>query len=215
MLKRLVFQNHKFSDWILLPVLMTCILFPLVSCKEIPDENRTNHPQDRIHEILKIKNTQEDEEGHQKMLNLLAGVRDLTSTKNKYLGDGRARKAREILANATPQTPAKESWFHHRILGWAELNLGNETEGIKHLKRAYDLLPEVEGSIEEKRVMENIFMLGVAWMRRGETENCCARFTPDSCILPIRGGGIHSKEEGSRNAIKYFDEVLNSLFLHL
>ena len=45
-------------------------------------------------------------------------------------------------------------------------------------------------------------------MRRGETENCCARFTPDSCILPIRGGGIHSKEEGSRNAIKYFDEVL-------
>ena len=63
------------------------------------------------------------------------------------MGDGRASKAREILANATPQAPAKESWFHHRILGWAELNLGNETEGIKHLKLAYDLLPEVEGSI--------------------------------------------------------------------
>ncbi|NCG28632.1 MAG: CRTAC1 family protein [Verrucomicrobiales bacterium] len=208
MLKKLFFQNHKITGWILVPGLMTCVLFVAFSCKKKSEENKQPYHQGVISDFSKIENTEKDEESHQRMLSLLAEIRDLTSTNNQYLGDGRARKAREILAKATPQTPAKENWFHHRILGWAELNLGNETEGIKHLKLAYDLLPEVKGSIEEKRVMENIFMLGVAWMRRGETENCCAISTPESCIIPIRGGGIHSKEEGSRNAMQYFDEIL-------
>ena len=196
------------NDWILVPVLMICALFFSVSCKKNPEEESGNNYRIEGPENFQVENTEKDEEGHQRMLNLLAGIRDLTSKNNQYLGDGRARQARELLANATPQTPVKENWFHHRILGWAELNLGNEIEGIKHLKLAYDLLPEVKDSIEEKRVMENIFMLGVAWMRRGETENCCARFTPESCIIPIRGGGLHTKEEGSRNAIRYFEEIL-------
>ena len=196
------------NDWILVPVLMFCALFFSVSCKKNPEEESGNNYRIEGPENFQVENTEKDEEGHQRMLNLLAGIRDLTSKNNQYLGDGRARQARELLANATPQTPVKENWFHHRILGWAELNLGNELEGIKHLELAYDLLPEVKDSIEEKRVMENIFMLGVAWMRRGETENCCARFTPESCIIPIRGGGLHTKEEGSRNAIRYFEEIL-------
>jgi hypothetical protein len=48
-------------------------------------------------------------------------------------------------------------------------------------------------------------------MRRGETLNCCARFTPESCILPIRGGGIHTDQAGSRQAIKYFARVMELL----
>ena len=56
-------------------------------------------------------------------------------------------------------------------------------------------------------------------MRVGETQNCCNRFTPESCVLPIRGQGIHTEKGASKQAIEYFTEVLagspkNSL-LHL
>ena len=53
-----------------------------------------------------------------------------------------------------------------------------------------------------------MFRLGLAYLRLGETQNCCLRHNADSCLLPIRGGGIHSAEEGSRAAIRYFSEVL-------
>ena len=64
-----------------------------------------------------------------------------------------------------------------------------------------------------------IFRLGVAYVRLGETQNCCLRNEPESCILPIRGVGIHTLKEGSKRAIDYFTEVLNAtpeaLSIHL
>lgn len=157
---------------------------------------------------VKVKEIEADRAGHRMMLDALGDIKATVDDKNPYLGDSRARQVRKILSLATPGTPVKDNWFHHRILGWAELNLGNETEGIRHLKLAYDLLPEVGSLIEERRVLENIFMLGVAWMRHGETQNCCSRFTPESCILPIKGGAVHTDKEGSSNAIIYFTELL-------
>jgi hypothetical protein len=46
------------------------------------------------------------------------------------------------------------------------------------------------------------------WMRLAETENCCANNNKDSCILPLHGGAIHTKPEGSTNAIKVLSEVI-------
>jgi tetratricopeptide (TPR) repeat protein len=155
-----------------------------------------------------VAKTPADEVGHQKMLDVLADIKQRTPDENQYLGSLRMRKIRQTLGQADANTPDRDNWFHHRLLGWAELNLGNETEAIKHLELAFDLLPKVESQIESHRALENVYMLGVAWLRRGETENCCSRFTPESCILPIRGGGLHTKEEGSRNAIKYFMDLL-------
>ena len=50
--------------------------------------------------------------------------------------------------------------------------------------------------------------LGLAYLRLGETENCIRDHTAESCLLPIRGGGLHMKKEGSRRALELFGEVL-------
>ena len=52
--------------------------------------------------------------------------------------------------------------------------------------------------------------MAVAWLRHGETLNCANRHNAESCILPIRGAGIHTEPKGSREAIRYFVEVLES-----
>jgi ASPIC and UnbV/FG-GAP-like repeat len=49
---------------------------------------------------------------------------------------------------------------------------------------------------------------GLAYMRLAEEQNCHAANTPDSCLFPIRGQGIHTKREGSTRAIELFGEVL-------
>lgn len=99
---------------------------------------------------------------------------------------------------------------HHELL-YDE----NPRRSIEHLDEAYELFPRIQPASARQENFEawnwTGFFLAVAWLRLGETENCCARHSPESCILPIRGGGVHTNEEGSRNAIKYFQQVLENV----
>jgi hypothetical protein len=48
----------------------------------------------------------------------------------------------------------------------------------------------------------------VAYMRLGEQENCVAHHTGDSCLFPIRGGGVHVERRGSLEAVAAFESIL-------
>ena len=50
--------------------------------------------------------------------------------------------------------------------------------------------------------------LAVSYLRMGEQANCCSRYGPRSCLLPIEGGGVHKEQEGSRAAIREYLELL-------
>jgi hypothetical protein len=146
--------------------------------------------------------------GHQRMLDLLRDIRDRAPHEHFWLGDSEARALRERMAQLRPDQDAFTRFELHLNLGEAEQRLGREQEAIDHLSKAYELLPEVERDLDEGVVPRVIFNLGFAYMRRGETRNCSMGFSPESCLLPIRGGGIHTYQEDSRNAIRYFTEAL-------
>ena len=147
------------------------------------------------------------------MINELADIARSTPEDNIWLGDKYARKLRADLASL----PAGTS---HAILGGiksklakAELNLGNESEAIRLLTECDTIhLGQIsaEWPVEQTRALAVSlrFDLGVAHLRLGETQNCCQQNTPDSCIMPIQGTGIHTNVAGSRNAIAYFSSVL-------
>ena len=65
-------------------------------------------------------------------------------------------------------------------------------------------------SVPAQVVNEIHFRLGLAWLRLGETQNCVLNPNADHCILPIRPGGFHTLPEGSRQAIPYFQAVLDN-----
>jgi FG-GAP-like repeat len=48
----------------------------------------------------------------------------------------------------------------------------------------------------------------VGYLRLGEQQNCCATNNSRSCLIPVSGAGIHTKQEGSRGAIKCLTEAL-------
>jgi hypothetical protein len=50
--------------------------------------------------------------------------------------------------------------------------------------------------------------LATAYLRLGEQQNCIEKHASRSCILPITGAGVHTNEEGSRSAIKIYDQLI-------
>jgi hypothetical protein len=54
--------------------------------------------------------------------------------------------------------------------------------------------PEFRRQIRDQRTL--------SYLRLGETENCVLHQGVESCLFPIRGGGVHSQQRGSREAIK-------------
>ena len=159
-------------------------------------------------------------DSHQKMLSLLKQIEDQTAETNNYIGEGLAHQLRRHLANLPGDASDLKRWRLHAELGEAELRLGNEAAAIDQLTRAGKLLPELKGQLSPLMANQTLFRLGVAYMRQGETQNCCPNqvdlaSNPDSCILPLRDGGIHTQQESSIQAITYLTEVLRNTTVEL
>ncbi len=141
---------------------------------------------------------------------------------NPFLGDNKAKRYRRQLRLAEKSgADALGQWRVRFELGQQELNLGNTDEAIRLLGEAYALLPRVDFGSEDSggrksghgaAYWQNLtrLHLGVANMRRGEVENCCQEHTGQSCILPIQGEGVHRERRGSRDAMRYFLEILEN-----
>ena len=151
---------------------------------------------------------------HRKMLQVLKELRERVPDRDPVLGDFRARHLRAELEAVEAGRkkagffPQVTRWRLHFDLGREELQLGNEQRSLEHSDAAFRLLPQVENLLRADLPIRLRFQLGVSHLRVGETRNCCLRANPDSCILPIREGGIHTEPEGSRQAIRYFTQVL-------
>jgi hypothetical protein len=77
-------------------------------------------------------------------------------------------------------------------------------------------LDEVRALVEadrpryQKGLPTLIFLQGIAALRRGETENCVECACEGSCIFPLGPQAVHRKREGSRQALRYFTEYLQT-----
>ncbi len=148
--------------------------------------------------------------GHQKMLTLLEQIAEHNREENPWIGQGNLRRARAKLKALSPQADDATRLRHIIRVAEYEGNFGNLREAIAQWEAAYRMAPRMKGILNARQASRITYRLGLAHMRFGETANCCLRNTPDSCIAPIRGGGIHVEPEGSQQAIKYFTEVLQS-----
>jgi hypothetical protein len=150
--------------------------------------------------------------GQEKILEELRLFSEKAEHSHPILGDGKMLALREALAAIPEQSLTPQ---HSRALyglGMEELRMNALEEGIAHLKRALDLMRKLRFPDEAQRTlwMNRVrFQLGVGYLRLGETENCCRIYTAESCIVPIRGGGLHTKMRGSKGAIRQFEEILN------
>ena len=152
-------------------------------------------------------------ESHRRMVDVLEQIAQESLRTHPLLGDQRVRQLRLEVARLRPDSDPFQVVFLHSELGQQELNMNRIDVALKHLENARDSFQGVtHPDPKVKRRFRNrlIFTLGTAYIRLGETQNCCARYSPDSCIVPIRGEGIHTNKTGSQNAIECFLDVLGN-----
>jgi hypothetical protein len=146
--------------------------------------------------------------GTQRMREQLAEIRRRSDLENHWQGEGPARAARERLAALPPDSDPLTRWRLLQAVAEHELRLGAEQAAIERFEEAAALLPALAGRVDAVERARSIYRLGVAHMRFGETANCTLHRAAESCILPLRGGGIHADPAGSRAAMERFLEVL-------
>jgi FG-GAP-like repeat/ASPIC and UnbV len=98
----------------------------------------------------------------------------------------------------------------HNELGQLYAYRGEMGKALDQFESAYQLLlsnlPRHPEFADDRVFMEEI--LGVAWMRRGELENCVHNHNAETCIFPLSRAAQHRHTAGSEKAIEYFKKHL-------
>ncbi|MEM7453725.1 MAG: CRTAC1 family protein [Planctomycetota bacterium] len=148
-------------------------------------------------------------DSHERMLYELRRVMAETDEKNIFFGTADYRRREEALKGFGDDP---DRFITITALGRLDLNLGDEAAAIGRFEEGLHWIENTEFPLdaEMKRQMEIFanYWLGVAYLRKAENENCCAQNNPDSCVVPIRGDGIHTVTEGAEKAIVQFEKVL-------
>jgi hypothetical protein len=150
-------------------------------------------------------------DAHAEMVARLAKILEETPTSNRFLGTARPDQLKANLASLPPNAPP-----HHRCamefeLAMEELRLGHPEESIRLNEDALGLVAKLGPGVPAEIIQGATFELAVGYLRLGEVQNCCQRHTGESCILPIRGAGLHAVPEGSEKAIELFTQVLRAV----
>jgi len=149
-----------------------------------------------------------DGSGHARMVAFLARLASRAAEDNPFLGD---RQAKELTDELVRLPADADPFLRLRLnyeVGTAELRLGETRSAIDRFRTAYDLIPELGDRLNDEQRNLTVFQLAVAYLRLGETENCVRAESPEACLLPIHGGGLHTDREGSSRAIPYLEQVL-------
>ena len=82
------------------------------------------------------------------------------------------------------------------------LNAGKTEKAIEHFQQVEKLLTDHDVAETDPKNFVRSY-LAIAYLRLGEQENCLALHGVDSCIFPLRGGGIHAEQRTRHSSITY------------
>ena len=121
-----------------------------------------------------------------------------------YLNTAYAEELRKQLSGVPYSSPNNLRMVYAYNLIYA----GKIEEGIEELEKIVEArFSDGMVTFLSKPYFE---MLGIAYLRLGELENCIVNHTSESCLIPIQGQGIHLQTYGSENSIKYFTKILEA-----
>src|SRR5262245_31132400 len=113
-----------------------------------------------------------------------------------------AERAEELRATLTPNLEAREYLEVMPNFAGELLKAGKTEESIEALKKLEQF--STSGGTSDLTVENRRFLrhrLAVAYLRLGEQQNCQEHHNTESCLMPIQGGGLHARPQGSQEAV--------------
>jgi hypothetical protein len=133
--------------------------------------------------------------------------REQKAESSQFLNREMAALYRRDLTEAT--NSLQRVWLKAR-LGVSLLNAGETHDALTEFNSVLKLAADEPGVFDNRSLAEVSKFRAVSYLRLGEQENCLTNHTSQSCILPIRGDGVHKWQAGSRKAIEILQERLKS-----
>jgi hypothetical protein len=93
--------------------------------------------------------------------------------------------------------------------GYEWLNAGEYQTAIERLNSIFAYLQQNNMKVPPDVSRQLKELLGIAYLRKAEIENCIKHHNEYSCIMPIEGPGQHVEKEGSTSAREVFLNILN------
>jgi len=196
--------------WSLLPavLLFSFPLFALVTCARTTEQTASRAPvtEERVGgpgAVPPIAPLPKGEGARRMAARLDDILRDLDPTRNIFLNTARAERLQsDITSVADPGEKIRGMTY----LADELLKAGRVEEAIRIVEPLADpgpdLAPHAPPQVQSRE------FLGLCYLRLGEQQNCIVAHTLESCLVPIRGKGVHLRQEGSRRAIREFTRVL-------
>jgi hypothetical protein len=115
-------------------------------------------------------------------------------------------RARNMLKKAK-QSGSSASFKQKMRLGYELLSAGETQAAIKAFQRIEAEMDSL-GEKDAKSRFRLASALAISNLRLGEQENCIANHNPESCIMPIAGGGVYQLTRGPEKAAKIYLKLL-------
>ncbi|MGB4844824.1 MAG: CRTAC1 family protein [Ferruginibacter sp.] len=144
--------------------------------------------------------------GTLKMVRILDSIGKHANPEDFYLmNEARMGLFRKKLDTVTDPYQRLNTYFQYSN---EALNAGKTEEAIAVLTQLISAMKFTAENLNEQS--KPFFdLLAIAYMRKGELENCAANHNAQSCILPIQGGGLHKLTTGSEKAIEMYTALLS------
>ena len=135
---------------------------------------------------------------HQQMADLLQQLDQRnTSSKNPFSSEAKLASVDSMIKMDSPtvdlQLLSKKAAL--------DLQLGREQQSV-------DIYAQIEKQRDYMTVNNFLPDKAIAYMRLGERTNCMLNHNGSSCIFPIKDGGVHKIQTGSKKAIEIYEKIL-------
>lgn len=143
-----------------------------------------------------------DSSSHEEMVQLLEVQQKRYGELSNFYASAAQVEYYDSIIRSTDSWQDKMMYTYNKC--YALLALGREDEAIPLLEEQVSKINKdgIKGMNKLK------VQLALAYLRFGERQNCVANHNAETCIMPIRGGGLHQNEEGSRKAIDVYLDLL-------
>lgn len=126
----------------------------------------------------------------------------------RYKNAGHATILRARLDDPTNPLPLADHLSLELLYTHELLKSGKSEEALKGYRQMAKMMRSNAPTTWEELGSQLLIFEAIGYLRIAEQQNCCDMNNSDSCLLPISGSGVHTRQEGSRGAIQCLLEAL-------
>ena len=151
--------------------------------------------------------------GTQRMMERLQQIRAATEQdpeQNVFVSAFLAARLQRRLDEAVAEQNAPRLLELRPRLARQLLNAGETSAALRQYELFQTVVEGASWRLDAQQSAELALQTALCHLRLGEQANCLDGHHPESCLLPLAGGGIHREKRGAQSAIRVLSAYLES-----